>query len=65
MSADERATLLREGKCFKCKLPGHLSRDCPDRKQPRTTTTVAATAAQLDTLEEPNTENENTGKDRA
>ncbi|KAJ6093499.1 hypothetical protein N7486_008788 [Penicillium sp. IBT 16267x] len=28
---EERATLMKEGKCFLCKRAGHLSRDCPSK----------------------------------
>ena len=31
LTDDERATLQQEGKCFKCRKKGHMSRDCPDR----------------------------------
>jgi hypothetical protein len=37
---NERDRLMREGKCFNCKKPGHLSFNCPDK-----------TAAQLKALE--------------
>ena len=30
LTDDERATLRQEGKCFKCRKKGHMSRDCPD-----------------------------------
>ena len=28
MSMEEQNNLMRKGACFKCKQPGHLSRDC-------------------------------------
>ena len=31
LTDDKRATLCQEGKCFKCRKKGHMSRDCPDR----------------------------------
>ena len=31
LTDNERATLRQEGKCFKCRKKGHMSRDCPDR----------------------------------
>ena len=33
MTAVERAELMREGKCFRCKATGHISRDCPESKK--------------------------------
>jgi Zinc knuckle len=37
MSIKERTCLMKEGKCFRCKLFGHLSRDCPNKGQANTT----------------------------
>jgi hypothetical protein len=28
MTTEERTSLMKQGKCFKCKQPGHLARDC-------------------------------------
>jgi Zinc knuckle len=39
MSIEERMRLMKEGKCFRCKLFGHISRDCPNKGQNTTTTT--------------------------
>jgi hypothetical protein len=33
LSIKERTHLMKEGKCFRCKLFGHLSRDCPNKGQ--------------------------------
>ena len=33
LTMEERATLLRQGKCFRCKKPGHMARDCPPPDQ--------------------------------
>jgi hypothetical protein len=52
----ERESLLREGRCFTCKMPGHLSRDCPSKQK----TTVATTSAEL--VENEETDNEKSGK---
>jgi Retrotransposon gag protein/Zinc knuckle len=43
MSIEERTRLMKEGKCFRCKLFGHLSRDCPNKGQNTTTTTTTTT----------------------
>jgi hypothetical protein len=40
MSIEERTHLMKEGKCFRCKLFGHLSRDCPNKGQNTMTTTA-------------------------
>ena len=32
LSDEEKAKLLKEGRCFRCKKMGHLSRNCPDKK---------------------------------
>jgi Retrotransposon gag protein/Zinc knuckle len=40
MSIEEWTRLMKEGKCFRCKLFGHLSRDCPNKGQNTTTTTT-------------------------
>jgi Ty3 transposon capsid-like protein len=40
MSIKERTRLMKEGKCFRCKLFGHLSRDCPNKGQNTTATTT-------------------------
>jgi hypothetical protein len=31
ITTDERADLMKAGKCFTCRKQGHLSRDCPQR----------------------------------
>jgi hypothetical protein len=38
MMVEERMCLMKEGKCFRCKLFGHLSRDCPNKGQNNTPT---------------------------
>jgi hypothetical protein len=40
MTVDEQTRLMKEGKCFRSKLFGHLSRDCPNKGQNTTTTTT-------------------------
>jgi hypothetical protein len=32
LTAEERTRLQKEGKCFNCKKTGHLSKDCPEKK---------------------------------
>jgi Retrotransposon gag protein len=40
MSIEEWTRLMKEGKCFRCKLFGHLIRDCPNKGQNTTMTTT-------------------------
>jgi Retrotransposon gag protein len=40
MSIKEQTRLMKEGKCFRCKLFGHLSQDCPNKGQNTTMTTT-------------------------
>jgi Zinc knuckle len=40
MSIEKCTCLIKEGKCFRCKLFGHLSRDCPSKGQNTTPTTT-------------------------
>ena len=48
LTDDERATLWQEGKCFKCRRKGHMSRDCPDRaSQARGSTTKEETKEEI------------------
>jgi hypothetical protein len=36
MTVNEQTHLMKEGKCFRCKLFGHLSQDCPNKQQTNT-----------------------------
>jgi Retrotransposon gag protein len=40
MSIEEHTRLMKEGKCFRCKLFGHLSWDCPNKGQVNMTPTT-------------------------
>jgi hypothetical protein len=40
MSIEEQTCLMKEGKCFRCKLFGHPSQDCPNKGQNTMTTTT-------------------------
>ena len=37
----EKAKLQSEGRCFRCKKQGHISRNCPDRPAQASTSTTA------------------------
>ena len=51
IDADERAELMKAGKCFTCKKQGHLSRDCPQRPPQRPRTNArAGTSSQIEDL---------------
>ena len=49
IDADERAELMKAGKCFTCKKQGHLCRDCPQRPPQRPSTNAhAGTSSQIE-----------------
>ena len=35
---EKRAEMMKKGQCFGCGKPGHLNRDCPEKKKPTTST---------------------------
>ena len=35
MSFDERKKLMQDGKCFCCKRPGDISKECPLKNEPQ------------------------------
>ena len=46
MTNEEQTELLKKGLCFRCKKPGHLSCDCPDKKGKTPATLTPAGASQ-------------------
>jgi hypothetical protein len=44
ITTDERADLMKAGKCFTCRKQGHLSRDCPQRSSHPRTNACASTS---------------------
>ena len=47
LTPEERTEFMKKGLCFRCKKPGHLSCDCPNKKgkTPTTTTSTSTTSA--------------------
>jgi hypothetical protein len=33
LTTEQREEMMRKGLCFVCRKPGHISKDCPDRKK--------------------------------
>ena len=48
IDADERAELMKAGKCFTCKKQGHLSRDCPQRPPQRPRANARTSTSQVE-----------------
>ena len=40
LTPEERAQLAKEGRCFRCRLQGHMARDCPKNTNPRPSTSA-------------------------
>ena len=62
IDADERTELMKAGKCFTCKMQGHLSRNCPQRPPPCPRTNAHASTSMLDKV---NSEDEELAKVRS
>ena len=63
IDADERAELMKAGKCFTCKKQGHLSHDCPQRPPQRPCTNACASTSSQ--IEEVNSDEEEPAKVRS
>ena len=50
LSASERETLMKEGRCFYCKEQGHMTRECPKKKS--TLSAVIASVVNLSRVNE-------------
>ena len=52
LTPEERAQLTKEGRCFRCRLQGHMARDCPKNTNRNTNANVCETSTKAKT---PNT----------
>ena len=43
LTPEERAQLAKEGRCFRCRLQGHMARDCPKNANRNPNTQVRET----------------------
>ena len=43
LSVEKQAEMMKKGLCFNCGKPGHLSRDCEEKKKKPTTSTSPPT----------------------
>ena len=50
---EERAQLTREGRCFRCRLQGHMARDCPKNTNRNTTLNAHETTTETKNLNPP------------
>ena len=62
INADERAELMKAGKCFTCKKQGHLGCDCPQRPPPQPRTNARTSTSKI---EEVNSDDEEPAKVRS
>lgn len=49
----ERENLRRQGACFRCRQKGHMSRECPNRSTPRTSSTPSSSSVRGATTSTP------------
>ena len=55
LTPEERAQLAREGRCFCCRLQGHMARDCPKNTNRNTSSNACETTTETKTPDPPTT----------
>ena len=53
LTPEERAQLTKEGRCFRCRLQGHMARDCPKNTNRNFTSNARETTTENKTPENP------------
>ena len=43
MTTEERDKFMKEGLCFRCRKPGHISKDCPEKGKSNTSSSSSST----------------------
>ncbi|KNE96973.1 hypothetical protein PSTG_09708 [Puccinia striiformis f. sp. tritici PST-78] len=47
LSDSEKARMMRNGQCFRCTKPGHIARDCPEKKKGKGPTRISELEEEL------------------
>ena len=55
LTPEERAQLAKEGRCFRCRLQGHMARDCPKNSNRNSNANVRETPTENKTTDSPKT----------
>ena len=55
LTPEERAQLAREGRCFRCRLQGHMARDCPKNSNRNFNSNARETTTENKTTDSPKT----------
>ena len=55
LTPEERAQLAKEGRCFRCRLQGHMARDCPKNSNRNSNANVRETTTENKTIDSPKT----------
>ena len=51
LTPEERAQLAKEGRCFRCRLQGHMARDCPKNSNRNSNSNARETVTENKTSE--------------